>query len=333
MVGMRAERAGGVELQVRDIKILVDLFACRLMSLRHICDLFFDGKMEAAKKRVQKLKAAGLVRERPRRIGDPSILHLTKKAFLALKNGGYLDSFPEIGLQAMEKRAQVSDLTVRHELGVMDVRTAFIAAVRKTPNLEVREFGTWPALYQFTAQHISPAWGRRFLLVKPDAFILTSEKNNGKTFERLFFLESDRSTEVQTLICQKATCYLDFYQKGGMAQRFGACRESYREFPFRLLLIFRTEERRNNAAEALLNNTPPILSLAWLSTTKEVLSDPLGAVWLLPSVYRDAVAETPFDASWGNQKGTYRRQAERDNLVRKKATLRSAFTDSSETKE
>ena len=39
--------------------------------------------MESAKKRVQKLKADGYIGERARRTGEPSILHLTKKAFMA----------------------------------------------------------------------------------------------------------------------------------------------------------------------------------------------------------------------------------------------------------
>src|SRR6266481_7109268 len=106
----------GIDLQERDFQILVGLFECRVMSLRHVCDLHFQGRMESAKKRLQKLKAADLVRERTRRIGDPSILQLTKKAFLALREDGRLDSFPTLPLGWMEKRAQVSELTLRHEL-------------------------------------------------------------------------------------------------------------------------------------------------------------------------------------------------------------------------
>src|SRR4051812_13098621 len=71
----------GVDLQERDFDILAGLFECRVMTLAHVTDLYFDGKSEAAKKRVQKLKAAGLLRERKRRIGDPSVLHIGMKAF------------------------------------------------------------------------------------------------------------------------------------------------------------------------------------------------------------------------------------------------------------
>jgi len=41
--------------------------------------LHFDNKPEAAKKRLQKLKTAGLISERPRRISDPSVIFLARK--------------------------------------------------------------------------------------------------------------------------------------------------------------------------------------------------------------------------------------------------------------
>jgi len=50
----------GVQLQPRDFELLRGLFESRVMTLAHVSALYFDGKREMAKKRVQKLKAAGL---------------------------------------------------------------------------------------------------------------------------------------------------------------------------------------------------------------------------------------------------------------------------------
>ncbi len=313
---MEAERTGQVLLQERDFDLLVDLYVCRVMSLRHICDLHFGGRLEATKKRIQKLKAAGLVRERPRRIGEPSVLHLAKKAFVELQQSGRLESFPQMPLAAMEKRAEISELTLRHELEVMDVRTAFLKAVAGRTDLSVTEFSTWPALYQFPAQIVSPSLGRRELLMKPDGFIRLREEETGEAFEQYFFLEVDRSTETQEIIGQKAACYLDFYQRGGMAERFGALREEFRNFPFRVLMVFRNEERRNNAAERLLRNTPPVMTQVWLATFAEALAAPLGAIWMRPTDYWEATKGTRFDPTRASDSSIYRRQSEREARVR-----------------
>ncbi len=313
---MREERReSALEIQERDFALLLGLYECRVMALRHVCELYFEGRMEAAKKRLQKLKAGGYVRERPRLIGEPSVLHLSKKAFIKLQRSGRLERFPTMAIAAMEKRSQVSDLTLRHELEVMDVRTAFLKAVDRQEGISATEFSTWPALHQFSAEHVSPLVGRRELVTKPDGFIRLREEEGSEVFERMFFLEVDRSTEAQHLIAQKAACYLDFYQKGGMAERFGAPREEFRRFPFRVLMVFLNEERRNNAAERLLQNSPPILTQVWLTTFPEIMSGPLSAIWMRPKDYLSITQGTPFDPERRRNLPGYRRQVERETRV------------------
>jgi hypothetical protein len=51
------------------------------MTLTHITHLFFNGHGEAAKKRIQRLKDDRYIRERARRVYQPSILHLSRRAF------------------------------------------------------------------------------------------------------------------------------------------------------------------------------------------------------------------------------------------------------------
>jgi hypothetical protein len=47
-----------LESQERDLAIFRALFESRLMTLNHIKDLYFNGSYEAAKKGIQRLKAA-----------------------------------------------------------------------------------------------------------------------------------------------------------------------------------------------------------------------------------------------------------------------------------
>ena len=56
-----------------------------------------------------------------------------------------------------------------------------------------------------------------------------------------------------------------------------------------MLWVFRTAERRNNVAEALCRSFPPVLGRAWLTTLEEATRDPLGAIWMRPQDYLNAV--------------------------------------------
>lgn len=76
---MPQTKSDSLQLQDRDLALLRGLFECRVMTTDHATALYFDGKNEAAKKRLQKLKTAGLISERPRRAFEPSILFLTRK--------------------------------------------------------------------------------------------------------------------------------------------------------------------------------------------------------------------------------------------------------------
>jgi hypothetical protein len=58
-------KSDSLQLQDRDLALLRGLFECRVMTNDHATALYFDGKSEAEKKRLQKIKAAGLITERP----------------------------------------------------------------------------------------------------------------------------------------------------------------------------------------------------------------------------------------------------------------------------
>jgi hypothetical protein len=167
-------------------------------------------------------------------------------------------------------------------------------------------------LNEFKAKR--PGYDSTEVLVKPDGFIRIHEKENDGGFsEHTFFLEVDRSTEKQETLVNRAGCYLDYYKSGGFAERSGAPRSAYKKFPFRVLIILKNGERRNNTADGLLQSNPPILTLAHLSTFAEVMADPVGEVWIRPIDYREAVRGSAYEKQ--TRKGAYRRQTERQTLV------------------
>ena len=301
-----------IQLQERDIALLKGLFESRLMTLAQAAAIHFNGGTEAAKKRVQKLKAAGYLAERPRRAYDPSILFLTRKSFTALAEGGYLDEYPPLVWRDLEKRARVSDLTLKHELAVMDFKAAVHTAIAQSPNLHVAEFSTWPLLYEFQA---SPKQGRGSMTVRPDGYICLNEtKADGSTLKHFFFLEIDRSTEVLDTLVTRSLCYRDFYRRGGLAARNGRPHAAFEQFPFRVLIVVRNAERRNNLCERLLSLRPPILSQVWLATLPEATTTPFGPIWVQPKDYRAAKAASSFTPP-ANRTASYRRDMDREVFV------------------
>jgi len=174
------------------------------------------------------------------------VLYLTQQSLVLLRDTGVLAEYPSISLPALVRRGQVSALTLQHELEVIDVKAAFHTAVRKTECISVAEFGTWPRLYEFEAVCF-PFDGTR-MLVRPDGFLRLHEKEpDGGLSEHSFFLELDRSTETQDTLISRAVGYLDYYKSGGFAERNGATRSAFKEYPFRVLMVFKTVERRNNS--------------------------------------------------------------------------------------
>ena len=61
-----------------------------------------------------------------------SILFLTRKGFELLRNDAVLTRHPHLLTTDLDRRLRVSDLTLRHELEVMDVKTAVKVAIERT---------------------------------------------------------------------------------------------------------------------------------------------------------------------------------------------------------
>jgi len=304
----------------RDYRLLRGLFESRVMTVHHAADLYFSGSLDAARKRVWKLKNAGFVGERKRdRPYDASVLHLARPGFERLSVENRLIDYPTIGWQAMEKRTSVSPLTLQHELDVMTAKAAMTSAIAKADTYQISEFSTWPRLFAFPSKQANAQGYAKRVWIKPDAFIRICE-NDADDFdatEHHFYLELDRSTESQSRLQAKAGAYAEYYRSGGFAKRCGATIEKYAQFPFRVLIVCRTAERRNNTAIAMLARHPPILTMVWLTTMEELCRDPLGPIWIRPIDYRDATKGTPFDPYERPESTTYRREIVREEFVQK----------------
>ena len=260
-----------IQLQPRDLELFRGLLDSRIMTLRHIAAIHFDGHPEAAKKRVQRLKAEGYVRVRSQRANESAIYILTRKAFETLRQNGMLPEIPRLGWAAQEKRGKVSDLTLRHELGVMDCKAAMFTAVRTRPELSIVEFSTWPQKIQFEMIH--PIAGVK-VVVKPDGFICLEAKHESRR-TAFFFLEADFSTESLETLAMKIRCYRNYYRQGGFAKRLGHQMKDYRKFPFRVLVVCISAKRCSNLAELLRRGNPPISKFSFITTAVDFWSDPL----------------------------------------------------------
>jgi hypothetical protein len=212
-VPQRKKNRPGLELQERDIAIFLGLFESRLMTLEHLTRLYFNGRSEAAKKRIQLLKSGRYLGERVRNLFEPSVLYLTERAFAALLERGALHAYPRLTWDQLKKRVYMSDLTLRHECSVLDVKTALSCALRSLPHYELLEFSTWPRLYQFEAAQPprQGAYASSRVVIKPDGFVRIYEHTSaGDTFEHMLFLEVDWSTESRETLALRVYGYQDF---------------------------------------------------------------------------------------------------------------------------
>jgi hypothetical protein len=272
-------------LQERDRALLRGLFDSRLATLVQLADLHFNGSREYAKKRVQKLKLAGLVKERPRAVNEPSKIVLTLEGIRLLKAEGSLAELPAMSAKTLTRRTEIAESTTHHEVQVMDVKAAFHRAIEATDHLTLKEFSTWPKLHKFTARQ--SGYPRKEQTIHPDGFIRIEESTARTIYEHTFYFELDRGTEtVETTLANKAGCYLDYYRSGGFAEKNGAPPTEFRDYPFRVLFVCKTFERCKNICLALLKLTPPVLTHSWFTTLEEAKRDPLGAIWMQPEQFR-----------------------------------------------
>lgn len=254
------------------------------MSLRHFAALFFGGRVEAAKKRVQKLGAAGWIKSRPRETFERAAYGLTARGVAEIGRLGEIPAFPGDRVVNVGRRLEVSSRTLRHELEVLDTVVALLEAARAAEPPQVATFSTWPAKHEFHVDGES---------VRPDAYLEFTEEmipGTESANRHRFFLELDRSTESLGTLAIRANLYLAHLRSGGFAARHGGPGADPRAYPFRVLVVVKSEARRDHLAALLWQGDQPVLSLVWIATLADVLRDPLGAIWLRPVDHRSAAS-------------------------------------------
>lgn len=283
---MSVPRLTNLTLQDRDVSLLVDLLESRVLSLDHVRALHFSGKDEMAKKRVQRLKSVGYLAERPRRIGEPSILLLTWKGYTALRTGGHVGEDSDLSPKTFARRMGVSAQRLAHELMVADVRTAFTVAMRGSERFDDLAFDVWPRRYEFSVNV-----GHGHVPMKPDGHVRFTESLDDGESEYHFFFEADTGSEKLDLVVEKCLNYREHYRTGGYAVFCGEKREDYKANPFRVLVVCQSEKRRNNLAEKLLETQPPFSTMILITTLAECVHGPLGEIWLTAAACKEAMAD------------------------------------------
>jgi hypothetical protein len=175
----------------------------------------------------------------------------------------------------------------------------------------VSHFSTWPLLNEFKASQPEGS----IVVVRPDGFLLLEDVDAPDNDPYRFFLEMDRGSETQDTLAVRAWCYRDYYFTGSFAVRNGVTRDQLELFPFRVLFVFLSAERRNNAAERMLLLRNPIGTHSCLTTIDEVIADPLGPIWIMPRDYLHATKGTKYDPDRRRNIIGYNRSAEREMLV------------------
>jgi len=327
----------GIVITDRDIALCVGLFESRIMDRWHIAEIFFDGAVEGAKKRLPRLRAAGLIREQnqTRARTEPAIYALASKGFEAIRESAAFGRLTariakDFQWKKLEDRHNVSPMTLRHELAVVDVRAALHKALRRHPQYALGEFVTWPLLCQFEVRDEEGMYGAR--KVRPDGLFRIDRRSGDKVLSRFCFLEVDRGSEVHTTLIGKTRAYVQYNGSPEFA-RFLLQGESDKPIPFRTLMIFAgdssegSQERMFNHAHWISRMEADIPKESiWLTTHESFVENPLAPIWICPEDYQAVLAATPYDpkvVDWS----TGGRALARDALLRRSIEWRTLLPD------
>lgn len=275
-----SQDSSGLRIQSRDIAILYELTTMHAVTMHHIACLYFDKKYAAAYKRIARLRNAGLIELRPGELGGQSaLLQITRSGYKVICSYAST-TVPWATIQRRHQRNR--DAFLKHDLGIMDFKAVIIPALAEYPDRRVETFTTKAAHLVAHKQTRDHGLGGRGL--RPDAYTRIAD---GDQWAHLF-IEIDRGTEPQRTVQQKAIVYRHRYRTGAFARSMHGTPSAPESAPFRVLFVCSSEERRDNLANCLLDIVPPVLTQCWFATKKDVLSDPLGAIWLTPYALRVA---------------------------------------------
>ena len=320
-------RSQGIKITERDLLILRGLFDCRILNIHHFAELFFEGRQDAARKRIKKLQANKLLNVRQKKVTEEHLYFITRKGFELLTENGALDDYPKVLWKDFEKRAVVSSTRVQHEVEIADVIALFARAVRGHARMKIKQFVVIPLFTEFQA--VTPAGRKSY---RPDAYIQLSIEGEEDAY---IFVEVDRSNHSHSVIMEKCSAYWDYYKRGGFAKKSGGQEEGIHEFPFRVLWVVPSIDRRNLLMESLIRESEKPQSVskglysrrqAWFAAKGDLENDILGEYWLVPEDYKKALKGTNFDPLTRSRDGIKKRNIERDKFVDERVLKRKLFS-------
>ena len=134
-----------------------DLIESRVMTLAQISELHFAGSYEYAKKRLQLLKSVDYIAERKPKHNPgryfASTLSLARPGFEAFADDPFVID-ERMRWDDLCSRLDFAESTLAHELEVVDMKVAFVKAIRAASGLTLDEFSTYPRRYEFTTEHL-----------------------------------------------------------------------------------------------------------------------------------------------------------------------------------
>lgn len=279
-----------VLLSDRDFAILKDVFENRFISIKHAAALHWpDGTAgeAAAKRRLAKLAEANLLKRQEVNVESCKVIYrLTKDSVDLLAKHNLIPAIIRADWDGKMKSRYTDAIApshLTHELRLYDLKVLLESAINGHPHLRAVEFGVWPLPYVFEVSYKG-----RTSAQKPDGFLHVRQhpSPHQAPVSHYFYIEFDhRGSEKLDIILQKTEKY-QLYLKDGFGQRIGRPDAPKAERSFRVLFIVDTAEsntRRDNICAKLASAR--VGTIAHITTFKDLIADPLGAVWLTPKDY------------------------------------------------
>jgi hypothetical protein len=235
------QKVGKLELQERDVKILILVYSYRFLNSEQI-KILVDGSDRVILTRLQKLFHHGYL-DRPSSQMSYNF-NTSQHIIYALGDKGAdlladLSGFDRGKIKWKEKNKEVKERHINHTLMISNFRICLEKSLSK-PNSSVKmlfwrnESTKDLKDYVYIRDYRSGGHKTRKPIV-PDSFF-SIEDSKGKMY---FFLEADQSTMTNTRFLNKMRAYWHWWKQKGHTKKFGIK-------SFRVLTLAKTNKRSDN---------------------------------------------------------------------------------------
>lgn len=244
-------------LQERDRKILASVFDHGALSTSQVADLFFNGSVDRASRRLRLLFDGRLLQRAfyPKGLGSPECLYLLEK----MNERAVQIVSEEIGMKPGEIRrlSLPFNRLTEHFLEVNEFRVRLEITCQRQSGVLLE---IWLSERECQDRYLLSE-AKREKVFSPDGYFRLLKE--GKLWS--YFLEWDRGTEAPERIREKAETYAEYWKGGLYERRYGLKK-------FRVLFVTTKGERIEKLMEAVgeVSEAPPF----WFTTSKEVKECP-----------------------------------------------------------